>query len=603
LDFARKVRTIDRESKDYIEKLRSAVGNQIVSSLMERLFETYAHDEELTSYFEKVKEQVLENIMDFVDDEEEEDQGEGGFFEERDRFRKYAINVFVDNTHAKGAPIVIENNPTYYNLFGKVEKNVEHGMYLTDQTMVKNGALHRANGGYLVLHVLDIFKNPQIWETLKRVLRSRKAFIEDMGEQFAMLPTSGLRPEPIPLDLKVVLIGSDEIYHILVEEDEEFHKIFKIKADFDFKMERNAKNVNSYATFVATRSKIEGLLPFDRSGVAAIIEFSSRLVEDQRLLSTQFGDMKDLTIEADYIARQGRSKNVRREHVERALDQKFYRLNLVEEHMLQMIKTEDVLLSVDGERVGQINGLTVMDMGDIAFGRIARITCTTSMSDDGIVNVERASRLSGKLHDKGMFILSGFLKGLLARQRSLGISASVCFEQSYGYVDGDSASCAELVAILSSIAGIPIRQDMAITGSINQLGDVQPIGGVNEKVEGFFKTCRMIGKKKKGYGVIVPRQNVSNLMLHRDAREAVRSGYLEIYPVAHIHEAFELLTGKSLGIRDFYDETFMLGSALDMIRQKLDYLWDLKRSHRKHDEVVKPKELPETKRAARQPRS
>jgi lon-related putative ATP-dependent protease len=587
LDFARKVRTIDQESKDYIENIRSEVGNQLVSSLMEPLFERYLDTEEISSYLERVKAHVLENILDFAEDEEEEQEDGGHFMDERDRFRKYAINVFVDNTHAKGAPIVIENNPTYYNLFGKVEKNVEHGMYLTDQTMVKNGAVQRANGGYLVLHVLDIFKNPQIWETLKRVLRSRKAFIEDMGEQYSMLPTSGLRPEPIPLDLKVVLIGSDEIYHLLVEEDEEFHKIFKIKADFDFKMERNAKNVNSYATFVATRSKLEDLLPFDRSGVAAIIEFSSRLVEDQRLLSTQFGDMKDLTIEADYVARQSKSKSVRREHVESALDQKFYRLNLVEEHMLQMTKNEDVLLSVDGQRIGQINGLTVLDMGDIQFGRIARITCTTSMNDDGIINIERASRLSGKLHDKGMFILSGFIKGILARERGLGISASVCFEQSYGYIDGDSASCAEMIAIFSSIAGIPIRQEFAITGSVNQLGDVQTIGGVNEKIEGFFKTCRLIGRQKKGYGVVIPKQNAVNLMLHRDAREAVRNGYLEIYPVSHIWEAFALMTNHELGIRDYYDEKFIAGSALEKIRLRIDHLLELKRSfHRKGLEVM-----------------
>jgi len=588
LDFARKVRTIDAEAREYIENLRSEVGNHIVSSLMEPLFEQYLDNEEISKYLKGVHDHVLENILDFVDQPEAEtEEGQASHVpqDDRERFRRYAVNVFIDNTHAKGAPIVIENNPTYYNLFGKIEKNVEHGMYLTDLTMIKAGAIQRANGGYLVLHVLDIFKNPQIWETLKRVLRSRMAFIEDMGEQFSVLPTSGLRPEPIPLDLKVILIGSDEIYHVLIESDDEFHKIFKIKADFDYKMERNEKNINAYATFVATRSKMENLLPFDRSGVAAIVEHSSRLVEDQRLLSTQFGDIKDLTIEADYIARQKKAKAVRRDHVEEALDQKFYRLNLVEENLLQMISNEDLLLSVEGSRIGQINGLTVYDLGDISFGKAARISVTTSMTDSGIINIERSSRLSGKIHDKGIMILSGFLNGILARKRSMGITASVAFEQSYSYVDGDSASCAELIAILSAMSGVPVKQNFAITGSINQYGEIQPIGGANEKIEGFFKACRLLGglKGNKKYGVVIPYQNCASLMLHRDVRNAVKDGILTIYPVRHVWEAFQFMTDHELGIREFHEENFIKGSVLEMIDQRLTKIRDENKKHKKSE--------------------
>lgn len=592
LDFARKVRSIENETREYIDSLRSDFGMSVVGSLINPIIDDYIELglNDLVAHLEKVKEDIVENLLDFVEFEDDEDE-EPVQHDDRDPFRKYQVNVFIDNSKTKGAPVVIESNPTFYNLFGKVEKNVEHGVYHTDFTMIKCGSIHRANGGYLVLNANDIFRNAGIYETLKRVLRNREAFIEDMGEQYALLPTSGLRPQPIPLDIKVILIGNDEVYHILYEEDEEFHKIFKIKADFDYKMAKTKSNINAYVAFVATRAERENLLPFDRSSIAAIVEFSSRLVEDQRLLSTQFGAIKDLTIEADYIARQAQSKLVKREHVEQALDQKFFRLNLIEENLLDMVKNEDILLTVDGEKIGQINGLTVYDMGDYSFGKIGRITCTTSISDDGIHNIERASRLSGRTHDKGMFIITGYLNAVLAKERNLGVSASVCFEQSYGMIDGDSASTAELIAIISSMAEIPIRQSFAVTGSINQMGEVQAVGGINEKVEGFYKTCRLIGKGKK-YNVIIPTQNATNLMLHSKVREAVKTGYLNIYPVRFLWEAFELVTGVPLGIKDIHAKNFTPGSALAMIKAKLDHIHEEElrsmRDDRKHDH---PKEL------------
>lgn len=597
LDFARKVRSIDRESKEFVETLRGEVCSEIINNQIEALETRYRDHEVISKYLESVKKHILENILDFVEqDDSDEEEGEMPA-EDRDRFRKYGINVFVDNTHLKAAPVIIETNPTYYNLFGKIEKNVEHGMYYTDFTMIKNGAIHRANGGYLVINALDIIRTQPIWETLKRVLRNREAFIEDMGEQYSMLPTSGLRPEPFPVDCKVIMIGNDEIYHLLFEEDEEFHKIFKIKADFDYKMPRNKKNMAAYGTFVATRSTLEDLLPFDKEAVAGLIEFGSRLVEDQALLSTQFGEIKDLTIEADFIAREKGARSVKRAHVEEALDQKFYRLNLVEEQLLDMVKNEDILLDVDGERIGQVNGLTVYDFGDFSFGKIGRITCTTSISDDGIINVERASRLSGKVYDKGLYILAGFLNGVLARQHSLGISASVCFEQNYGMIDGDSASTAELIAIISALADIPIRQSFAITGSINQLGDVQPVGGVNEKIEGFHKVCKLIGKKPKGYSVVIPQQNVETLMLHREVRESIERGYLSIYPVTHLWEAFELATGVPLGLRDFHTKTFAPNSALAIVQKRLAKIHEQdQKQHRKEEHLAPPHR---TQRAAK----
>lgn len=569
LDFARKVRSLEAETRARVETLREDIGRQIVSSLMESVVDAYEDNEGISSYLGHMKDYVVDNLLDFVEDDEgdEEVHLPAG---DKPTFNKYKVNLFIDNSTSKTAPIVIENNPTYYNLFGKIEKNVEHGMYLTDFSMIKSGSIHRANGGYLVINVMDIFRNDSTWDTLKRILRNRMGFIEDMGEQYSLLPTSGLRPDPIPLDLKVILVGTHDVYHILYDEDQEFSKLFKIKADFDWKMDRSEKNVESYVSFVATRCAVEGLLPFDRSGVAAIVEFSSRLVEDQRLLSTQFGEIKDLTIESDFLAREDGARQVKRKHVEDAISQKYFRLNLQEENLLKMVETKDINISVDGETIGQINGLAVYDYGDYSFGKIGRITCTTSISDSGIVNIERASQLSGKIHDKGVMILSGFLHSVLARKRRLGLAASVCFEQSYGIIDGDSASAAELICIIAAMADIPIKQNMAITGSVNQMGEIQTIGGVNEKIEGFFKVCHAVGEGDI-YKVVIPYQNISNLMLHSSVREAMKKKKFEIYPVSHIWEAFELLTGVPLGLKNVESRrTFKEGTALGIIDAKLE---------------------------------
>ena len=585
LDFARKVRAIEQETKETIESLRSALGQDLVARHLDSIVEKYDDNEKISEYLSEVRKDILENLLEFAAPEEEdgEETRQIIYEEERDHFRRYAVNVFVDNTNSKGAPVIIETNPTYYNLFGKIEKNVEHGMYLTDFTMIKAGAVQRANGGYLVLNAIDIFKVPSIWETMKRVLKNRMGFIEDMGEQYSIVPTSGLRPAPVPLDLKVILIGSDDIYHALFDLDEDFHKIFKIKADFDYKMERTQKNIDAYLSFVATRAHREKLLPFDKSAVASMVEFGSRLVEDQRLLSTQFGVLKDITIEADFIAREREATMVKREHVEAALDEKFYRVSLVEDHMLEMVSNKDILLDLHGSRIGQINGLAVYDMGDYSFGKLNRITCTTSISDDGIVNIERASKLSGNIHDKGLLILTGFINSVLAKRHRLGLSASICFEQSYGTIDGDSASCAELVAIISAMADITISQSFAMTGSVNQLGDIQPVGGINEKVEGFHKVAKLLGKGGP-YSIIIPYQNAPNLMLHSEARKSVQEGLLRIYPVRHVSEAFELATNIPLGIHDVTDAKFAPGSALERIAKKIATLRAEERKHHRHKE-------------------
>ena len=574
LEFARKVRNLEVDAKEYVVKLQKSFVNEVLSQIIGPIEQAYKRNKEIKNYLNQVHEHVLENIVDFVDDEHAGDE-EQSFAQlssdNKEKFRKYKVNLFVDNRGLKGAPVVIESNPSYYNLFGKVEKNIDHGMFYTDFTMVKAGAVHQANGGYLVLEASDIFKIPSVWDTLKRILRNRKGFIEDMGEQFSMFPTSGIRPEPVPLDVKVILIGTDDIYHMLHELDEEFSKIFKIKADFDYKMPRTKPNINSYVSFVATRCRKEGLLDFDRSGVAALVEYSSRLVEDQRELSTQFGDMKDLTIEADFIAREQGKRLVQRVHVEQALEEKFDRVNLVEQHLMESMERGDIMLSLKGECIGQVNGLAVYEMGDYAFGKPGRITCTVSAGDEGVINIERSSKLSGNIHDKGIMILTGFLNAMLARTDSLGMTASVCFEQSYGIIDGDSATIAELVAIFSALGKIPVKLNLAITGSLNQLGDVQPVGGVNEKIEGFYKCCQVLGGKGP-WNLILPAQNVHSLMLNKETREAVAAGDLNIYPVTTFWEAFEIATGVPFGAKDVHQETFDKGSALEIIEKKLEEL-------------------------------
>jgi lon-related putative ATP-dependent protease len=589
LDFARKVRTIENETKEYVERLRSELGKHVVASHLEPLIEEFKENKELVVYFEEVKAHVIEHLMEFV--EQDEPHGappQGGsdadmmeFVPQRDRFVRYQVNVFVDNSSSKGAPVIIETNPTYYNLFGKIEKNVEQGMYLTDFTMIKAGALQRANGGYVVLNAMDIFKTGSIWDTLKRVLKNRLGFIEDMGEQYSLLPTSGLRPEPIPLDIKVILIGNDEIYHMLYGMDEDFSKIFKMKAHFDDKMPRTKGNITHYVDFVATRSEKEDLLAFDRSGVAAVVEYGSRLVADQRYLSTQFGALKDLTIEADFLAREQSSKVIKRAHVEEALEQKFYRVNLIEEQMEEMIKQEDVIIQLEGSSIGQVNGLAVYDMGDYSFGKVSRVTCSVSAAQEGIVNIERASKLSGRIHDKGSYILTSYIHATLAKESHLGVACSVAFEQSYGMIDGDSASVTELTAIVSALSRLPIYQNLAMTGSLDQFGNVQPIGGVNEKVEGFWRTAKLLKKDHLKQRVLIPIQNAPNLMLSKDARIAVKEGRLEIIAVKTFAEVFELSTGVALGIQSIYDERFEPGSALWIAKERIEGIKQSKRDQKK----------------------
>jgi lon-related putative ATP-dependent protease len=573
LDFARKVRAIENDTKQKLESLRSEIGDYVVSAAMQPLMKEYAENSAIVAYLNEAKEHLLENIEEFAEDGDDE-SGEDDespvphHLRKGDPYLPYRVNVFVDNTETKGAPIVIETNPTFYNLFGKIEKNIEYGIYTTDFKMIKAGALARANGGYLVLNAIDVLRNPQVWDTLKRVLKNQKLFIEDLGEQYSILPTSGLRPEPIALNVKIVLIGSDWIYRMLYQFDEDFNKIFKIKADFDLQMPRNEETIKDYINFVSTRTQVENLLPFDASAISSIVEHSSRIVDDQDKLTTRFSLIKDLTIEADYMAKERKAKRITRDDVEKAVDERYFRSALVQDHLSEMVTRGDILISANSRRVGEINGLAVYNLGDVSFGMPTRITCRTYKGKPGIVNIERDAALSGKIHNKGISILTSWINAVFGKKEAVVLAATVCFEQNYSGVDGDSATLAEMVLILSTLANLPIDQSIAVTGSVNQFGEVQPVGGINEKIEGFFRVCKIKGFNGR-QGVIIPVQNMKHLMLQREVREAVERNDFHIWSVTRVEEAFELLTGFVSGEWEDNKQRFTPDSAFAEVDKAL----------------------------------
>jgi lon-related putative ATP-dependent protease len=454
----------------------------------------------------------------------------------------------VDNANAKGPPIIVEPNPSWSNLFGRIDRKAFFGTYLSDHTMLKPGSVHQANGGYLIINLVDIVTKPGAWEGLKRVIRTREIRLEDPMEQYGFFTPQTLRPEPIPADLKVVITGDPAAYFMLSSYDEEFWEMFKVKADFDTQIDRSRENVLAYAGFICACVERERLRHFERDAVAEIVAHGSRLVDDQEKLTARFGRLRDVIVEADYWAGIEGAQRVAATHVERAINERVYRLNMFEERIREMIARGVILVDVQGAVVGQVNGLAVFDFGDFSFGRPSRITARTFLGQRGVTSIDRESQLSGNIHDKGVLILSGYLGWKYAQDKPLSLSASISFEQGYDAVEGDSASLGELCAILSSLADAPIRQDLAITGSVNQKGDVQPIGGLNQKIEGFHDICRVIGFTGD-QGVVMPSRNRHNLMLRKDVLQSVRQGDFQVYAVENVDQAIELLTGVEAGVR------------------------------------------------------
>jgi predicted ATP-dependent protease len=546
-DFVSKTRNVEARTQEEIKKKQSLLARKISSIPVGKLRRRYGRFDGLKTYFDAVQKSVLDNLGKFV--REEAPQGHQDPEAERREFVEYKVNVLVDNGDLEGAPVVIEPRPTYYNLFGKIEKKVENGVYFTDFTMIKAGTVLKANGGYLLINTNDLFAYPLVWENLKSILRYRQAPIEDIGEHLGFLPTSGLKPAPIPINLKIILVGPPYVYEVLHRYDEDFRKLFQVKSEFDYEMPRNEQTVNEYARFIATTCENEKLRSVDKEGVAAIIEFGSRLVESQRKVTLQFNQICNILIEADELASDDKAELIGRRHVDQAVAQREFRLSLLEEKVRAEVIENSILIETTGSRLGAVNALAVYEVGDYLFGKPSRITAAVYAGKGGVINVERESRLSGNIHSKGVLIISGYLGSLFAQKTSPSLTVSLCFEQSYGYIDGDSASSSELFSILSALSETPLRQGLAVTGSVNQQGDIQPVGGINEKIEAWYFLCKARGLTGD-QGVVIPKANLDNLMLKMEVVEAVRGGKFFVYPITTVAEGIEILTGIPAGTRN-----------------------------------------------------
>ncbi len=563
----REMRNIERKAKKSIDDLNHRIVVPLVEELLVDIQTRYSSDP-VREFLLAVKKDILENLPRFHQKDEPQTSVLGlQLPKEEDTFIEFQVNVVVDNGGTKGVPLIIETNPRFKNLFGTIERSVDrNGIWRSDFLHIKAGSLVKANGGYLVLDALDALSEPGVWTMLKRVLRNMQIEIQPI-ESGLLGASSALKPEPIDLNVKVIMIGDSYIYHMVYGLDDDFKKIFKVRADFDVEMPNVEKAIDSYVSFVRTLCEMESLRPFDVTGVVEVVEYGARLAGRQDKLSTRFSVLADVLREASFWAGKAGIEEVSGEHVRKAIDERIERVRMVEEKMQEMIANGSILIDTGGTVVGQVNGLSVYQLGEFEFGRPSRITAKTGMGRAGIVNIEREAAMSGPTHNKGVLILGGYLLGKFAQTKPLVLSATVTFEQSYGGVDGDSASSTEVYAILSSLSGIPLRQDIAVTGSVNQHGEIQPIGGVNLKVEGFFDVCKARGLSGK-QGVIIPHQNVTELMLRHDVVDAVKEGKFHIYAIHTIDEGVELLTGKPAGAR-LKSGRFTPGSLNDLVDRKL----------------------------------
>ena len=534
-----------REMRETLRRLNEETAMLAVAQIMDEIFDAYQDLPEVLAYLEAVREDVLQNTELFLKAGEAAPAAEGGI----GPFNRYHVNLLVDHGDASGAPIVTEDHPTYNNLIGRVEHLAQMGALITDFTLIKPGALHRANGGYLLLEAHRLLAQPFAWEALKRALYAKSLRIESVGQILSLVPTVSLEPEAIPLQVKVVLLGDRFLYYLLQELDPEFPELFKVAADFEDTLPRDDRQSALYARLIATLARREGLLPFHREAVARVVERASRLAEDAEKLTAHMRSVADLLRQADYAARAAQALRVEAAHVEAAIAAMEARSDRIKRRLQEEILRGTLLIDTDGATVGSINGLSVVELGDSRFAHPTRITATTRIGDGDVINIEREVELSGAIHSKGVMILASFLAARYARNRPLSLSASLAFEQSYGFVEGDSASLAELCALLSDLAQVPIRQGLAVTGSVNQFGQVQAIGAVNEKIEGFFDICNARGLTGE-QGVLIPAANVKHLMLGRRVREACAAGRFYVYAVETVDEAMEILTGVPAGLPD-----------------------------------------------------
>ena len=548
------VPTWQREVRQKIQALNREITTFAVSGLISELHEKYASIDEISGFLDAIQKDIIENASSFLSPE---DSSSGGSEEtlaailnrvrqESSPFRRYQVNLLVDHHATQGAPVVFEENPTYQNLMGRVEYQSQMGALITDITLIKPGSLHLANGGYLILDARKVIQQPYSWEAVKNALRSRQIRIEPISQMLGMVSTVSLEPEPIPLDLKVALVGERLLYYLLADADPEFNELFKVQVDFDELMPRTEETQELYAQVIATLARKQELQPLDQAAVARVIEHSARIADDSERLSTQLKLISDLLCEADFWAKERGTPIIQVEDVQQAIDARIHRSDRIRERVQENILRDTILISTEGEEIGQINGLSVLQMGELSFGIPSRITARVHRGKGDVVNIEREVEMSGPIHSKGVLILSGFLGARYAAEHPLSLSASLVFEQSYSGVEGDSASSAELYALLSALAETPINQSFAVTGSVNQNGLVQAIGGVNEKIEGFFDICKARGLSGK-QGVLIPQANAKHLMLRSDVVDAVADNLFSIYPINTIDEGIEILTGIPAG--------------------------------------------------------
>lgn len=553
--FVSRTRALEKEAQDKLRELDREIALFAVGHLLEdmrakyRICDGFGDCDAILEYLNEVENDVVENLDDFRVPDKGRQQLPPGFEELAESiFDRYKVNIFVTRHNHDGAPVVRENNPTYNNLVGKIEYKSRFGFVTTDHNMIKAGAIHRANGGYLIVQALDLLTNPFSWDALKRVLRAREAGPENLLDQYGLMSVSTIKPQPIPIDAKIVLVGSPYIYYLLYYLDDEFRKFFKVKADFDIEMARTDKHIAQYAAFVAECCRELNLKPFHRTAVAQMIDYGSRLIEDKERLSTRFIEISDMVSESAYWAEKSGSDLVMGEHVRQALERKEYRSRMIEDKIQSLIEEGTIMIDVHGSVVGQANGLSAYDLGDFSFGRPSRLTARVAPGRGKIVDIQRESEMGGPIHSKGILILTGYLEGKYAQDKPIAAYATIAFEQLYEEIEGDSASSTELYVLLSAIGGMPLNQGIAVTGSINQHGQIQPIGGVNRKIEGFYEVCKAKGLTGD-QGVMIPRSNVRHLMLKQEVIDAVREGNFHIWAIENVDQGLEILTGIPAGER------------------------------------------------------
>lgn len=568
IEAINQIKVLEKENNTRIDEWQSNIALITINAHINPLKTKYKKNKKIVTFLDNVKTDILKNISLFIADEVKSNkQTQGTKPEDTKPWLNYRVNLFVDNSNLSGAPVIMDSNYQYHNLFGKLEYENQFGMLKTDYTMLQPGLLHKANGGYIILQASDLLANQICYDTLKKALLVKELSIENNMEQRSYMVMISLKPEPIPLNVKVLLLGDANIYHTLLSLDPEFKKLFKIKAEFEESAPRTDKNILKLANFVHSYSKKEGMLPLDKEAMAKIVEYASRLSDDKEKLSTRFNEIGEIIAESSTWAKISKKKIVTADFIDKTLSERIDRVKKYDSRYLEMIKEDTLLINTTGYQVGVINGLTVMTIGDYTFGKPAKITANTYMGKNGVINVERETEMSGPTHSKGVLILSGYLGETFAQDFPLSLNASLCFEQLYNGVDGDSASSTESYAILSSLSGIPINQSIAVTGSVNQKGHIQPIGGVNEKIEGFYQVCKARGLNGD-HGVIIPIQNVKNLHLSDEVIDSVKEDKFHIYAISSLDEGIEILTGVPAGTKN-KDGKYPAGTIKYLAYEKL----------------------------------